>query len=80
MYYIMARFFVGWCDYNAYAHSHTLPLQFTARYSLDVLKPSNIGQKLILLLLLNYLQKVLVRWYGRFTPLTQRSGKDQNNA
>ena len=20
MYYIMARFFVGWCDYNAYAH------------------------------------------------------------
>ena len=78
MYYIMARFFdcVGIPGADA---QNTTPLQFTARYSLDVLKPSNIGQKLISLLLLNYLQKVLVRWYGRFTPLTQRSGKDQNN-
>jgi len=47
MYYIMARFFD--CAGISIADAqNTYPTQFTARYSLDVLKPSNIGQKLIL--------------------------------
>ena len=64
MYYIMARFFVGWCKFKVdvqntiptyltwlMLHCGIIPPHKLQTYLLDVLKPSNIGQKLILRIL-----------------------------